>query len=365
MAELKCTQLGCEVASSGRCLEGFVPTESCPHASSSVSSLQEELPRVEENSDGSFNVHEKEVQYIRLPSGEGLDDIEAAKVAAAGQARVVIIAGPYGSGKTTILTALFDAFQEAPFANFTFRGSRTLIGFEQRCHLGRVESGQNVAETAHTSVREGVVFLHLDLAFDRGTHLAHRHLLLSDISGELFREISDSADGIDGVRALSRADHLCIVLDGEKLAGKATRHAALTESRTILRSILESNRLSKLCQIDMIISKWDIVTEAVNQDQSGATAKYIEDAVETMRSLSSEYKFEAFKVAARPPVDAKTPFAHGLPTLLRSWMDAPNENEVGQSYSPFVPLQRQMYRFSESVLAQANTSPGDISVHSV
>lgn len=358
MADLNCTQPGCEAATSGRCLEGFVPTESCPHATSFASSLQEDLPRVQENEDGSFSIQEKEVQFIRLPSGEGLDDVEAGKVAAAAQTRVVIIAGPYGSGKTTILTALFEAFQEAPFANFTFRGSRTLIGFEKRCHLGRGESGQIVADTTHTSVREGVVFLHLDLAYSRDADSPHRHLLLSDISGELFRRISDFEDGVDQVRALSRADHLCIVLDGEKLANKAERHAAFNESRTILRSILESNRLSPLCQIDMIISKWDIVIEAITQEDSGATNAYVENAVAAIRALSAAHKFNVFQIAARPAVDAKTPFAHGLPTLLRSWIEPLNETGIVQSHLSYVPLLRQMYRYSESVLARANPAIG-------
>lgn len=358
MAEIKCTQSGCEIATSGRCLEGFVPTESCPHVTTSSTALQQELPRVHENPDGSFYSQDKEVQYVRLPSGEGLNDVEAAQVAASAQAQLIIIAGPYGSGKTTILTALFDAFQEAPFANFTFRGSRTLIGFEQRCHLGRAESGQSTAKTAHTSVREGVVFLHLDLAFDRNETTSHRHLLLSDISGELFRKISDSADGVDRVRALARADHLCIVIDGEKLASKAGRHAALNESRTILRSILESNRLSPLCQLDMIISKWDVVIEAIARDESGATERYVEDAISTIGALSANHQFNAFKVAARPPVNAKTPFAHGLPTLLRSWVgDAPAQ-KAEKAHALQVPLGRQMYRYSETVLARAKAGLG-------
>jgi hypothetical protein len=302
-----CPQSGCQIAASGRCLEGFDPPDTCPHQHEMHKAADEPVGYVEQN-------------MVALPSGEALTDVQAAIVAASGPTKLVIIAGPYGSGKTTILTALFEAFQEAPFGNYTFRGSRTLVGFERRCHLGRKESGQESAETSHTSAREGIKFLHLDLAI-RGLHgPTVESILLSDVSGELFKRVRDSRAAVDGIAPFRRADHLCIVIDGEKVVSQEARQVARNDSRSILRSIAEADVLSKKCSIELAITKWDVVVEALHTGTDTSLKPFLADAITAIKAVASGKECRVFEVAARPPVDAKVPFAHGLPTLLRSWM---------------------------------------------
>jgi hypothetical protein len=338
MTERNCPQSECQLAASGKCLEGFEPPEKCPYLLSEDQHHTEQAAADEDTAD--------------LPSGEALTAAQASDVARSGPTKVIIIAGPYGSGKTTILTSLFEAFQEAPFGNYTFRGSRTLVGFERRSHLGRKESGQEYADTPHTSAGEGVRFLHLSLAFRSQLGLDYANLLLSDISGELFKRLRDASDSVNELVSLDRANHLCLVIDGQKIVDRETRHVARNDSRSILRSILESGRLARDCAIEIAITKWDLVVEAFQREGVTDLRSFVEETLRAVQGVATGYEVRVHEVAARPPVVAKVPFAHGLPTLLRSWMDHDTIQPVKRSVYSIVNPSREIDRFTRAVMAR-------------
>jgi hypothetical protein len=336
---MTCSQPSCPIETSGRCLEGFDPPSTCPYFAGSDQGQEESA---------SYDPQE----LVDLPSGEALTEWQAAEVTRDNLTKVIIIAGPTGSGKTTILTSLFEAFLEAPFANYLFRGSRTLVGFERRCHLGREESGFGSADTTHTSVREGIVFLHLDLATFEDSELRHGHLLLSDISGELFKRLRDSGDAIRAFPSFRRANHLCLALDGEKIASREQRHVARNDSRSMLRSIIESGALDSDSVIDVAFTKWDVIVAAMEADslQANDIGAFIDDTKSALRKTAGDFEIVFHEVAARPPKDAKIPFAHGLPTLLRSWMG--HNRSLTQRESIFLgnAQSREFSRYTEAVI---------------
>src|SRR5580704_13032051 len=102
MSEMGCSQISCQVGSSGLCLEGFDPVTTCPYFGQPGSAPDEGAPH------GGPDL-------IDLPSGEALTEREATETTQDDVTKVVIIAGPTGSGKTTILTSLYEAFLDAPF----------------------------------------------------------------------------------------------------------------------------------------------------------------------------------------------------------------------------------------------------------
>ena len=331
-----CSRPDCPVRTAGKCLEGFEPLETCPYY----------LPGGQEVAE----VRTSSPEFIDLPSGEALTPQQAGEVTRNDLSKVIIIAGPYGSGKTTILTALYEAFLDAPFANFLFRGSKTLIGFERRAHLGREESTQTTSETAHTSVREGVVFLHLDIAVgDPGT-TEHKHMLLSDISGELFKRLRDSSDAVTQLEALKRTDHLCLVIDGGKIADRGLRHVARNDSRSILRSILEAGVISKQTVVDVAFTKWDLIVQSQSKSGTHELKDFIADTRTALNELASDYEVRFHEVAARPTSEL-VPFAHGLPTLLRSWFTPISGHPLGRQLTLTNDPSREIARFTEAVLA--------------
>jgi len=324
------------VSVSGKCLEGFEPVDTCPYMS------------VATEAEGVLTTERSPGNFIDLPQGEALSEDQAGTVASNGLSRVVILAGPVGSGKTTILTALFEAFLEAPFGNYLFAGSQTLIGFERRCHDARVSSGRLVGETAHTSVREGIRFLHLRLAATEKGTSTRKHLLLSDISGEIFVQLRDSGSAVRDMKVLGRADHICIIIDGDKLLEPETRHIARNDARAILRSILEAEVLSPSCRIDVIFSKWDLV---VSSKQSTEVISYVEQTRKAFAKVIGERCAVIFhEIAARPESKA-LPFAHGLPTLLRSWMTEPDIPQRRTLYLTDAENERELARLVRRVAA--------------
>lgn len=337
MLDAICSQPGCPFGTSGRCLEGFDPPSTCPYQSKLPPSADEAV---------SF----PESEFTDLPSGEALSIAQASDVAKDDKSTLVIIAGSFNSGKTTILTSLFEAFQEAPFANFQFRGSRTLRAFENRCHLGRVESGNDDADTTHTSMREGISFLHLALGSVDRSYFRHANLLLSDISGELFKRLRDSSEVAKEFSPMSRANHLCVVIDGEKLVARTSRHIARNDSRSILRSIIESDRLRPDCVIDIAVTKWDLVAATADTAEGSEVIEFINETKAILMALASRFVVRFHEIAARPERTAKVPFAHGLPTLLRSWMS--EKAEAVSKTTLFLSGDNEFNRFTGAVLTK-------------
>lgn len=336
MNYVSCTREGCQVASTSKCLEGFEPPSTCPYLSSADSST----PDASSTEASAF---------VDLPRGEALTEAQASEVTRQGITRVIVLAGPSGSGKTTILTSLFEAFLEAPFGNFLFAGSRTLVGFERRCHDARITSGRQTPHTEHTQAGT-VDFLHLRLASPCASLVGPQNLLLSDISGERFRQLRDSTLAVKSMPMLRRADVLCIVVDGEKLADPSHRHAARTDSRMLLRCLIEGEALSSNCMIEVVFSKWDLVLAHPDQE---SLMSFIADTRNVLQTVAKNFATpQFFEIAARP-TNRKVPFAFGLPTVLRSWLEEPSLPTPMKLYMP-KPHEgaREPINFAKSVVEE-------------
>lgn len=317
MTYTPCSREGCQVAATSKCLEGFEPPSTCPYLSSSAISAGDAA-----STDTSA--------FVDLPRGEALNEVQASEITRQGITRVIILAGATGSGKTTILTSLFESFLEAPFGNFIFAGSRTLVGFERRCHDARVASRRQDAHTVHTPV-EPLEFLHLRLSPPLPSLLGPQSLLLSDISGERFRALRDSTDAVKNMPMLRRADSLCIILDGEKLSDVNQRQLARTDARMLLRSLIQGQALSQNCNIEIVFAKWDLL---LGHPDQASLMSFVENTKEEMRKVSEKVTIpQFFEIAARPR-SRNVPFAFGLPTLLRSWLKEPSDPARVTLYLP-------------------------------
>jgi hypothetical protein len=329
-----CTHEGCQVATTGKCLEGFDPPDTCPYLPtttiSSPDTASSGLPA-----------------FVDLPSGEALTETQASEVTRQSLTRVVVLAGPSASGKTTILTSLFESLLEAPFGSFLFAGSRTMVGFERRCHDARTTSGRQIPHTGKTTT-DTIDFLHLRLASATGGLRTPQSVLLSDISGERFRRLRDSTKAVQEMPMLRRADDLCIVIDGEKLADPTRRHSARNDARMLLRSLIEGRALSASCRIEVVFSKWDLLLAGAGQEPLvsliSETKKTLQETAKNVGTL------QFFEIAARP-TNSSLPFAFGLPTLLRYWLKEPSGPVRTRLYVPAADKNvREATRFGKSVV---------------
>jgi hypothetical protein len=248
-----------------------------------------------------------------LSKGEAVSGDELAKVMRREEATVVLLAGPVKCGKTTVLVALYELFNEGPVGGLMFAGSETLAGFERICHLGRAASGERPATTGRTNPSDIAGFLHLRVA-DRSTERI-TSVLASDVTGEAFTEARDVSDPLKLPSAYwKRANVLCVLLDGEKIASSTKRHAVRAGARTTLSGILGANLLRPDCRLSVITTKWDLCHTSDSQ-------RYVAD---TEAELESKFaarfqSFSTFHIAARPRA-ASVPFAYGVPSLLTHWI---------------------------------------------
>ena len=116
-----------------------------------------------------------------LPEGSTLSKDEIYHLSRETQTQLIILAGAYESGKTTILASIWQLYLKGPFAGYLFAGSHTLPGFEERCHYSMITSERAKATTKHTGFAEETI-LHLKINPSENNN--SQNLLFSDLAGE-------------------------------------------------------------------------------------------------------------------------------------------------------------------------------------
>jgi energy-coupling factor transporter ATP-binding protein EcfA2 len=262
---------------------------------------------------------------IDLPTGKELDQAGATKLEAARPVRLVVVAGPVGCGKTTLLKSLYELFQWAPVSGYSFAGSNTLPAFERRCYLSRTASERSAVDTERTPYGE-VRYLHLRLAHEDLSH-GELDFLFTDVSGESFERARDSTQECQRLTFLRQADHFLLLLDSEKLVRKEKRWEVAHDSMTLLRSCLDSGMLPGNCLVNILWTKFDYF-EAAGAGEHAQFLSGLKGEIETeFGSRVGRLSFS--EIAARPTQVNNLKFGHGLPELLKYWAtSSPRERSM-------------------------------------
>jgi hypothetical protein len=237
---------------------------------------------------------------------------ESSELGNAFPTRVVLMMGEQDAGKTTLLAEVHHAYLKAPFAGFIFAGSKTLIGFEQRCFLSRFKSGQRAEDTERTKSSD-ILLLHMALT-PEATPGVHTHLLFTDVSGERFRDIRASADEAKELAPLvRRANDIMLLVDGDCLSVAKTQMATQSNATVLLRCLLEAGGLGDGSSLHVVVSKWDFVVARGAE----STAEQLEQAVRKVtRSLVPRFH----RIAARVTNQVSVAPGFGLDGLVKAWM---------------------------------------------
>ena len=254
-------------------------------------------------------------RVIQFREGDYLPADEAGKVVRAAPTSVVVVAGVAGSGKTTLVAGLYGLFHKGPFAGYVFAGSRTLPGFERRCHLARLASGLQSPDTERTKHSDGQHLLHLRLA--ELSPLRQYDILFSDIYGEAFRRAADSAEECRKFAILKRADHVAVLIDGKKAVSRQDRQGAFSSVDALLGQCLDSGMLGRTSCVQAVVTKWDLVAPAAASNAAFVDSK--------LRWLAERHgarlgQLSNYKVAIRPPGGGAIKAGHGMEGLLRLWL---------------------------------------------
>ncbi|WP_434301398.1 TRAFAC clade GTPase domain-containing protein [Corallococcus exiguus] len=263
--------------------------------------------------------------FVDLYAGTELGAADAEAVTLRSPAHLVVLAGAAESGKTTVLGSIYERLNQGPFAGFQFAGSRSLLGFEQICHLNRLASGGTRPDTPRTVPSDEAVYYHLAL---RGTEpgARRRHLLLSAISGELFRLAKNSREDCERLTFLHRANTIVVLVDGARLAVPAQRTNAQSEASSILDSFLDAKMVGSQCRVEFVVSKLDLVVDA-GQPAVDFLNRAEEKFEARFRGRVGNLGFR--RIAARPEVaPGYGTLADGLADAFVSWTTTTSGNQV-------------------------------------
>ena len=244
--------------------------------------------------------------------------------------RRVSIVGPSDSGKTTLTSEIYAQFLKGEFAGLRFAGSDTLAGFEERLHLSRMSSGGTNADTAHTSVDDPLAYLHLKLA-DKALNIMD--LAVSDRAGEVYRALSGRTETAAFPSELSSSDHLCFLIDGERLCDPAERSNALENPRNTLRKLIDKGVVKTHQTVEFVVTKSDWFLESADADR-------IEQVLQSFMSRCLRFEAQVrsiklYKTAVRrePGSSDNVAIPFGIDSLLRHWL-TPQKNQKAKPVNP-------------------------------
>lgn len=268
------------------------------------------------------------VEFVNLPLGSPLQDAEASDVLRASGAPIVVLAGAVKSGKTTLLASLHDSFQRKPFAGYLAAGSRTLVGFEERCFDSRVASGGETPVTQRTKLEEGILFYHIKVRREE-LNSPIKQLLLADMSGEHYEGALDSAAALQGLTIVRRADHFVHLVDGGKLGSAELNAHTQATALMLMRRCFEEKMFERDAKLDILLTKWDLVLT-----RSGE--KKADEILQSARAAFSPFekrlgRLRVTPIAARPHYKSLLKPGYGLGDLLQCWIEEPPRKVTPQT----------------------------------
>ncbi|MBF4563128.1 GTPase domain-containing protein [Microbacterium sp. VKM Ac-2870] len=342
---LACSQTACPLRDDGTCLDGFTDPTECPnilHASDDVagdsSGIDEDLTSLDFSLDEGLENDFEPGDAAAAPTSyiggdEALSMSEAGDVTASRPSAVILVAGDYASGKTTLVVELWAQFLDGSFNGWDFAGSRTLSAFDRRHLPARLSSGRTEATTERTQ-DDDMRLLHLELAAGPSRRAS---LLFSDVKGEFFGDLVDGQPVAESVPLAKRADLCVLVIDGEHLKQPADRAGSLWRSRLMLGALTEAGGLLPGTPLLITISKSDLLSRSARDE--------VEAAVEPLRRFASDRNLvpEIAFISARPDDAQDAP--RGLESVLE-WATRDRRRELESDSLPAPATGRYFWRTS-------------------
>ena len=306
-ATMICANPDCQVAETGRCVEGL-ELSACPHYGRESEETSETNRRSEEKS--------SESSSIGLPSADTLTPAEASRLLRRSDARVIAIIGPRDAGKTSLIASLYEFFQEGRVSEIGYAQSQTLHAFERACHYARAASRRNEPDIHRTPLGE-VRFYHLDLG---GGAAGHRlALVLGDRAGEEYQGVADDASVAMTFPEAHRADSLTVLVDGERLLDSGARHNLRSKILMMLQGLVDGRAVQVGQRLALVLTKIDLLQESPHLVRAERDFDSLKKSIQQLfGGVFSTIQF--FKIAAAPKT-AAVPRGTGVPELLTFWLE--------------------------------------------
>jgi hypothetical protein len=257
---------------------------------------------------------------VKLPSARGLHPDELSRVLCRRPATRVVPLAASDAGKTTLFAVLFEFLTAKRLPGWSYARSITTLGFIQRSHDASMRSNRYVPTTPHTSGSVGDELLHLE---------ARRHsdgetytTLLADVSGEHVDLLASTGKREPFLLdALSVADHVPILINGEHAADRHERQNAIRQAIDLINIVAELP-LPEAAKVSIVLTKTDCFTD------DGAD-QVVEHVLEAAASRLGAIP-RSFRTAARPRSGTGVSPGTGILEFFECIVEQPSEPESSQ-----------------------------------
>lgn len=226
--------------------------------------------------------------YINVFPGNGLNLRELVHLSAKIPVNMVMVAGPYASGKTTLMVMMYHLFREGLNKKLRFRGSKTMLGYWERSEKLMQYSANERPEVDRTSLGFSDNFLHLSLVDSEGNE---RDVVFIDIPGEVFDEEGE-------VKELEELFpdivNMIVVMDMQKIRNSSERRIVGLNTKAMLSNLIKYHILSKSTSLQIVCTKMDSIKEVEDIEKCKEYVKKVFDEIEKnygdkVRNLSMHF----------------------------------------------------------------------------
>lgn len=217
---------------------------------------------------------ETEDNYITVFHGEALDSEDLLLLSSRTSVNMIMVAGPFASGKTTLMVMMYHFFREGLNKKMMFRGTRTMRAFLKRSNMLMQYSAKESPDMERTLLKLSDCFLHLAVIDNCGKE---SDLVFADISGERFGQESYIREMSE---LFSDVDHLIVVLDMEKIKNKLERRNVGRYTKSMLSHLLKNHILSKSTMLQVVCTKMDSLGSDSESEEHRQYARKIYSEIE-------------------------------------------------------------------------------------
>lgn len=186
---------------------------------------------------------------------DALNEMDVNKLVKDSRPELIVLLGLNDFGKSTFVGSLYHLLRsKGCLGDIVFYDSETYVGFEKRVYLRRVES--TGPSTTKRTIRGENSFLHLRLR--KKTVLYD--VVISDRSGEDYRDYISKDELILKDKALQQADKLLVFVDSSKLYGRFYS-SMYDDLQSLMHRLKDKNKLPQHAVFYVIFNKIDLKAE--------------------------------------------------------------------------------------------------------
>lgn len=282
------------------------------------------------------DIQQLDDNVIVLPSGEALSMSEIYPISATENSKFVVMIGATGSGKTTLISFLYQIFlSPSRIKGYYFAGSKTLSAFEERSFYSRTVSYEATPDTIRTPRGLSNNILHIRILKKETSEITN--LLLADISGEDYESvIGNTYAAKESFPIVSYAKSVVVLLDGNKLIKPRDRIDTIQQTIHLLKTFADSKLIRDDADIFLVISKFDLIKSRNDKELLTRINEITDKISEQVPNICNKLKL--IKTAAMPNDENVVDIGYGVEDLLSCLL---NRNILLKECTPIINMDSQ------------------------